>query len=114
MLDISRSERHFILILLVIGLLYAGLSYYAKTTTDSEIKAIYVDVPRVLININKATEFELERLPGIGPVLAGDIVARREAIGEFTNIEQIKDIKGIGDKKFEKIRELVTISEEIY
>lgn len=111
MLDISRTERSIVLAFLAIGLLYAGLSYYLKTTADSEIKTIHIDVPHVLININTADKFELERLPGIGPVLAGDIVAHRETIGEFTGIEQLKDIKGIGDKKFENIKGLVTISE---
>ena len=111
MLDISRTERSIILAFLVMGLLYAGLSYYVKTKTNSEIKTVHIDESRFLMNINTAEKFELERLPGIGPVMAGDIVAYRETIGEFTGIEQLKDIKGIGDKKFEKMKEIVTINE---
>ncbi len=112
MLDISRSERRIILIALFIGLLYAGLSYYVKTTAEPE--TVHIDHSRFLININKANEFELERLPGIGPVLAGDIVAYRQSIGGFTDIEQLKNIKGIGGKKFKNIKELVTIDEKTY
>ncbi|MBU1146929.1 MAG: helix-hairpin-helix domain-containing protein [Candidatus Omnitrophica bacterium] len=111
MLDISRSEKNFILALLLIGLSLTAFSYYKKVTPDPSVETVDINAPCVLININRANEFELERLPGIGPVMAGDIVSHRETIGEFTEIAQLKDIKGIGNKKFENIKELVTIGE---
>lgn len=61
------------------------------------------------ININTATQAELESLPGIGPVLAGQIVAFRDANGAFKRIEDIVDVPGIGVKTFEKIKDLIVV-----
>ncbi len=66
-----------------------------------------------LININTASEGELDALPGIGPVRAGDIISYRESRGGFKTIEEIKNIKGIGDKSFENLKDLITIGEQI-
>jgi competence protein ComEA len=59
--------------------------------------------------LNRATEQELERLPGIGRVLAARIVEYRVAQGTFSDIEQLRHVKGIGKKKFEQIRAVVTV-----
>jgi competence protein ComEA len=59
--------------------------------------------PPAPTNINTATEAELQRLPGIGPALAARVVAHREANGPFQRPEQITDVKGIGEKTFEKM-----------
>lgn len=56
------------------------------------------------ININTATEQELESLKGIGPATAKNIIRYREEYGGFSSIEEIKNIKRIGDKIFEKIK----------
>lgn len=61
------------------------------------------------LDINTASAAALESLPGIGRVLAERIVEYREKIGGFKTIAQLKDIDGIGDKKFEAIKELVTV-----
>lgn len=107
------SERYLILSLLVFGLLFTGLSYSIKTSTRCNIKTVNIDEPYAKIDINKADAFELERLPGIGPVLAQEIVFYRDGVGRFKDTEELKNIKGIGDKKFEKIKDLVTISEKL-
>lgn len=62
-----------------------------------------------LININTATQTDLEMLPGIGPSTAANIIAHREANGPFATIEAIMDVPGIGEGKFEAIRELITV-----
>jgi competence protein ComEA len=62
-----------------------------------------------LININLATQADLEMLPGIGPTMAANIIAYREANGPFTAIEAIMDVPGIGDGKFGAIKELITV-----
>lgn len=62
-----------------------------------------------LVNLNSATAAELEALPGIGPALAANILAYRAEHGPFSAIEQIKDVSGIGDAKFESIRELIDV-----
>ncbi len=61
------------------------------------------------ININKATQTELETIPGIGPSTALKIINYREENGKFKSIEEIKNISGIGDAKYENIKEYVTI-----
>lgn len=61
------------------------------------------------ININKATEGELTRLTGIGEAKAKNIVQYREENGNFTSVEQIKNVDGIGDKLFEDIKDDITI-----
>lgn len=62
-----------------------------------------------LININTATAEELQQLPGIGPAYAGRILEWRVQNGRFTSIDQLIEIRGIGEKRLENIRPLVTL-----
>ncbi|NLI56294.1 ComEA family DNA-binding protein [bacterium] len=62
-----------------------------------------------LININTASQKELEELPGIGPALAQKIIDYREKNGYFSTIEDIKKVSGIGDKRFEAIKDSITV-----
>jgi competence protein ComEA len=61
------------------------------------------------IDINRATQAELESLPGIGPVTAQKIIDYRQTHGPFKDIEEIMDVKGIGPATFEKIKDLITV-----
>lgn len=61
------------------------------------------------VNLNLATARELDRLPGIGPSLAGRIVHYRQSHGPFTALEDLLLVKGIGPKKFDRLRGLVTV-----
>jgi len=61
------------------------------------------------IDINLASAAELQALPGIGPATADKIVADREANGPFTTPEDIVRVAGIGEKKFEAIRDLIVV-----
>ncbi len=63
-----------------------------------------------LININRANIMELKELPGIGDVLAGRIIEYRDEKGGFKSIEEIKNVSGIGDKRFSDIKDKVTIN----
>ena len=62
-----------------------------------------------LININNATQTELETLPGIGPSLALNIINYRKENGRFSSIDEIKNVKGIGDSKYENIKRYICI-----
>ncbi len=61
------------------------------------------------ISINKATYEELITLPGIGPKTAERIIEYRDTYGPFWTLEDIKNVKGIGDKKYAKLKEYITI-----
>jgi len=62
-----------------------------------------------LININRASKSELMELPGIGEVKSQAIIDYREENGSFVSIEDIKEVSGIGDKTFEKIKDKITV-----
>lgn len=64
---------------------------------------------KILININTATQAELESLPEIGPSIAKEIIAYRQKNGPFQKIEDIMKVRGIGEKIFEAIKLLITI-----
>lgn len=61
------------------------------------------------ININKATQAELETIPGIGPSTALKIINYREENGKFASIEDIKNVSGIGDAKYDQMKEYITV-----
>lgn len=61
------------------------------------------------ININKANSEELQKINGVGPALAEKIIAYREQNGKFKKIEDLKNVSGIGDKKYETLKEYITV-----
>ena len=61
------------------------------------------------VNINKATQKELENLPGIGKEMASRIVEYRTKNGKFSVVSDLKKVKGIGDSKFANIENCVTV-----
>ena len=73
-------------------------------------KSQIVEQPRV--NLNTASQEELEDLPGIGPKLAERIIAWREQNGGFLSVEQLMDISGIAEGKFEDIKDFVYVEDE--
>ncbi len=62
-----------------------------------------------IVDINTASQTELETLPHIGPVTALKIIAYREEFGKFTAVEEIKKVSGIGEATFEKIAAYITV-----
>jgi competence protein ComEA len=63
-----------------------------------------------LLDLNRATEQDFDALPGIGPKLAERIMEYRRSVGAFHSADELRDVKGIGKKKFERIRPLVTVT----
>jgi competence protein ComEA len=61
------------------------------------------------INLNSGTQEEFETLPGIGPAKAATFIQYREENGPFSKIEDIKDISGIGEKTFEKLKDYIFV-----
>ncbi|MTI81503.1 MAG: ComEA family DNA-binding protein [Firmicutes bacterium] len=74
---------------------------------DSSFVPIDAAVPGKM-NINSANEAELSTLPGIGPALSKRIIEYRTNYGSFKAIEEIKSVSGIGDKKYDDIKSLIS------
>ncbi|MHB8927852.1 MAG: ComEA family DNA-binding protein, partial [Bacillota bacterium] len=60
------------------------------------------------VSLNLADQLALESLPGIGPALAQRIIAYRASHGAFQSIEELRNVSGIGERKFAEVKDLVT------
>lgn len=98
-MKINRFQQALVLVL-CLGLLVSpavGLAQQGQAT------------PTAKVNLNTATIDQLQTLPGIGPVLAKNIVEFREKNGKFARIEEILNVKGMGEKKFQAIKDRLTV-----
>lgn len=68
-------------------------------------------LPGETVNINTATQAQLQKLPGIGEVLAEAIIEYREANGPFESIEELTEVNGIGEGRFEAVADQITVGE---
>ena len=68
--------------------------------------------PATIVNLNTATQAQLESLPGLGAKVAERILEYREKNGKFKKIEDLMNVKGIGEKSFLKLKPLLTVSEK--
>src|SRR5919205_2058162 len=89
--------------LFIVPLLFVLFSSYGLTEEGKEPQKV---------NINTASVEELATLPGIGESIAKNIVAYREQNGNFKTVNELMNVKGIGEKKFEKMKDLITVGEE--
>ena len=87
----------------------SGIESIKKESETENDKNTFSSSIATKININKATQTELETLPGIGPSMALKIIEYRKEKGSFSEIEEIKEVNGIGEVKFNKIRDLISI-----
>ena len=76
----------------------------SNSETDNEENS-----KEVKVNINTANKEKLETLPGIGETTAQKIIDYREANGKFNSIEDIKNVSGIGDAKFNSLKDKITV-----
>ena len=76
-----------------------------SNATDGSAKGGYTSYSDGKININTAGSEELQTLDGVGPVTAEKIIDYRESNGRFKDIEDIKNVSGIGEKTFEKLKD---------
>jgi competence protein ComEA len=89
--------------------LYVYTIEEATALKEEQARQALNDVDDGLININTASASELMTLPGIGEAKAKQIVAYRDANGDFSSIEDIKNVSGIGDGIFTQINMLIKI-----
>ena len=85
-----------------------GVSVTTEKQGDSVSGTPDVQASASLININTATAYELDTLPGIGPVIAERIIEYREANGNFETPAQIMNVSGIGTETYLSIKDLIT------
>ncbi|MFC4804842.1 helix-hairpin-helix domain-containing protein [Filifactor villosus] len=92
-----EDERHYV------------VTKIGETITEAGIPSSSTSKEDSLININIATAEELKRLDGIGDGLAQRIINHRTEQGAFSSIEEIKNVNGIGEKKFEAIKDSICV-----
>ena len=98
----------FLFVILYIAYLVPADNY--SVTTERQVVETGESIHYV--NINVAAQEELEQLEGIGPTLAQRIVDYRDSHGEFTDVEQLLEIEGIGEKTLNNIRDLLILEEK--
>ena len=81
---------------------------YVQVLQDKDVVVVREKSKTSLVSINASSQEELETLPGIGPAIAKRIIAYRK-IQSFQTLEQIKEVKGIGEALFEKIKERICL-----
>lgn len=110
MYNLTRQERTVILFLLCLSLIGLGVNYAAKLKSPI---ATFLDPERGFerININRAAYQDLLGLKGITPALAEKIIEYRNENGPFTELRELKMVKGIGERRFEKIKDYLTLEE---
>jgi competence protein ComEA len=100
-----------------------GYLNLARKVIDGELLAVGVSPPPAApggggtvpaapggpVNLNTATAAELDTLPGVGPVLAQRIIDHRTRNGGFRSVEDLRKVEGVGDARFEQLKELVTV-----
>jgi competence protein ComEA len=96
----SRKTKVVCVLALCVGLMLSSVSVMAQKSTPAATEKI---------NLNSATADQLQTLPGIGPAIAKSIVEHRTKVGKFNRIEEIMKVKRIGEKKFQKIKDRLTI-----
>ncbi len=121
MFDLTKQEKIILIFLCLSFVTGLGVSAYKKSQQKVElsihpykIKTTRVEVDKFIeqhssININSFKIDELRRLPGVGPKLAERILEYRKRHGSFKSKEELMRVKGIGEKKFEKIKSLIAL-----
>lgn len=113
MFSLEKIEKFLIIFLLAALLAGVSLNVYDRCNRCADVKIKSFDYKpsgreSFKININKADERTLAELDGIGPSLAKRITAYRSERGGFGSVEELKEVRGIGNKLFEKIEDEVS------
>jgi competence protein ComEA len=99
---IARKITKLLALVVVVLIAFSGLTLADTPKEPAAAK----------ININTASAETLMQLPGIGESYAKRIIEYREANGPFSHIEELKNVKGIGDKIFEQSKDRITVGDK--
>ncbi|MDT5034129.1 MAG: competence protein ComEA [Actinoplanes sp.] len=90
-------------------LLLVGVSAPPGVAMAPAVPGVAGGAPHGPVNLNTATLADLDTLPGVGPVLAQRIIAARDAQGGFRSVSDLRKVDGIGDSRYEQLKDLVTV-----
>jgi competence protein ComEA len=101
------------LLVLVTVLAVAAIPAAASQQKSPAAKsASTVAAPTTPVNINTATQAQLETLPGLGAKVAQRIIEYRQKNGNFKKVEDLMNVKGVGEKSFLKLKPMLTVSQK--
>ncbi|MDD5729852.1 MAG: ComEA family DNA-binding protein [Candidatus Omnitrophica bacterium] len=108
MLNLTHEEKRVIIFIIFIFLSGLGIDFFLKSRSNAAVIASFTrDLGK--ININEADSETLLIIPGIGEKLARRIIEYRELNGKFTGAEDLKKIKGITGRRYEKLKDSVFV-----
>lgn len=105
---ILTKEEKAILLIILISLVIGSFIYFL-TSYKNQIKKENISTSQIYLNLNTATIDDLDKIPGIGKIIAQRIIEYREKNNGFKNIGELKYVKGISDKKLEKIKKYIKV-----
>ncbi len=88
--------------------LFLGKPDFIAVPNEDQPQQSLKDKP-ALLNINTASEKELQTLSGIGPQMAKRIIQYREKHGNFTSVDALTEVKGLGEKTLEKLKPFISV-----
>ena len=104
MFDFTRQERQVILFLICLVLLGLGINFAVKINSRAE-KFVKLNEDIIRIDINQAGYEDLVYVEGISPGLAKSIIDYRNEYGPFRDLEELKQVKGIGEFRYERMKD---------
>lgn len=111
----SKAEKRLVaaaVVLVVLTAAFFAVPAPRAALVSAPMEPVQTAAPTQRLNINLATQQQLDELPGIGPVIAGRIVSYREENGAFASEEELLEVEGIGSARLEAIRDYIICQTE--
>lgn len=99
-----------IALLATLACMFAAIPARAQQIAPKKTEAAAKPASTVMVNINTATAAEFEALPGVGPKMAARIVEYRQKNGPFKKVEELMNVRGLGEKNFLKLKGQLTLA----